>query len=88
MHQQTETNSVTDGDGISDEISCNIRQIPFPTGYFGSRQTLAFLLCASCFWCASSTSNLCFIKNPKCPMCGGDRITLIPISKVNKFERP
>jgi two-component SAPR family response regulator len=25
-----------------------------------------FLICESCFWCASS-SNLHFIKNPKCP---------------------
>ena len=42
-----------------------------------------FLMCGSCFWCASDLS-LRPIKNeiiPKCPMCDGNKISIIPIKK-------
>jgi hypothetical protein len=37
MLQQTETNSIHDLDEINDEANDNRTQIPFATGYFGSR---------------------------------------------------
>jgi hypothetical protein len=40
-----------------------------------------FLICGSCFWCASGLS-LRPIRNetiPKCPMCDGNEISIIPI---------
>jgi hypothetical protein len=80
MSQQTEINSVHLADGANDGESYNIRQMPFPTCYFGLRQALVILLCESCFWCAS-TSIVNFIKNPKCSVCASDRIALIPISR-------
>jgi hypothetical protein len=81
MSQQTETNSIHADDEINYTVSDNnIIEISFPTGYFGSRQTLQFLLCESCFWCAS-TSIVYFIKNPKCHICDGYRITLVTILK-------
>ena len=78
MSQQTETNSVHSVNGANDAVSYKIRQMPFPTRYFDSRRALVFLLCESCFRCAS-TSNANFIRNPKCPLCASDRIVLIPI---------
>jgi rubrerythrin len=43
-----------------------------------------FLICESCFWCASSlsTAHRHLIKDEticKCPSCDSDRIRLIPI---------
>jgi hypothetical protein len=43
MSQQTEINSVHLANRANGGESCNIRQIPFSTGYFGSRQALVFL---------------------------------------------
>jgi hypothetical protein len=82
MSQQTETNSIGNINEINNnnDVSYDQIQIPRSTGYFGSRETFVFLLCESCFWCASA-SNICFIKNPRCPMCSGDKIALIPISR-------
>jgi hypothetical protein len=45
------------------------------------KNQMRFLIYESCFWCAS-TSNLYFVNEetiPKCPLCDGDGITLIPI---------
>jgi len=41
-----------------------------------------FLICESCYWCASALS-LRPTRNettPKCPICDGDGISIIPIS--------
>jgi hypothetical protein len=40
-----------------------------------------FLICGSCFWCASALS-LRPIRNetiPKCPMCEDEGISIVPI---------
>ena len=42
-----------------------------------------FILCESCFWCASALS-LRPIRNeinPKCPMCDEAGISIVPISR-------
>jgi len=47
-----------------------------------------FLICESCFWCASASS-LFLIKNrtiPRCPLCHGDRISAVPISSGRQNE--
>jgi hypothetical protein len=81
MSKQTETNPIDNIDKINhDEVPYDLIQTPRSTGYFGSIETFVFLLCESCFWCASASS-ICFIKNPRCLMYSGDRIALIPISK-------
>ena len=55
MSKQMEINSVHLSDGSNNGESYNTRQKPFPTRYFGSRRALTFLLCKSCFWCASAS---------------------------------
>jgi rubrerythrin len=47
------------------------------------KKQMHFLICESCFWRAS-TPNLHFIEDetiPKCPLCDGNRIGVIPISR-------
>jgi rubrerythrin len=54
------------------------------SGFVNKRERqkqMYFLICESCFWCAS-TSNLYFIKDEaigKCPLCDDDRLSVIPI---------
>lgn len=51
-------------------------------GSYSLKQTY-FLMCGSCFWCASALS-LRPIRNEtisKCPMCDGNKISIIPIKK-------
>jgi hypothetical protein len=51
-----------------------------------------FLICESCFWCASSLlSNLNphLVKDeriPKCPTCKNDRIRVIPVLRDYEFK--
>jgi hypothetical protein len=49
-----------------------------------SRQT-HFLLCQSCFWCASYLSSKS-VSIAKCPNCYNNRIQWMPISKVNFYK--
>jgi hypothetical protein len=45
------------------------------------QKQMYFLICESCLWCASVQS-LPPIRNetiPKCPLCNGNRISIIPI---------
>jgi len=47
-----------------------------------------FLICQSCFWCASA-SNLYLPKNriiSKCPLCHGNRISAVQVSKGQQNE--
>lgn len=46
-----------------------------------NRQT-HFILCQSCFWCASSYNMVSFsiTSITKCPCCGNNKIELMPIS--------
>jgi hypothetical protein len=47
------------------------------------QKQMYFLICESCLWCASAQS-LRPIRNetiPKCPLCNGNRISIIPILK-------
>ncbi len=88
MLQQAETNSIHDLDEINDEIYDNRTQIPFPTGYFGSRQMLEFLLCESCFF---GEHRILLIQkkgiSPHAPCCNDFRLESIPIldSEIYKF---
>ena len=44
-----------------------------------------FLICNSCFWCASDIShNPSYIEN--CPACRSDRIEAIPISQKEAYK--
>jgi hypothetical protein len=50
-----------------------------------------FLLCGSCFWCASNFNNIddtIIITTTKCPCCDSTRVESIPISynEVYKFD--
>jgi hypothetical protein len=57
--------------------------------YFGSRQTLQFLLCESCFWYASYIISDLEKRNIiTCPYCNGVRLESIPISddEICKFS--
>jgi CheY-like chemotaxis protein len=56
-------------------------QTPLQNMSQSSLRQIHFLICESCFWCASA-SHLYFIKNetiPKCPLCDGNKISIIPI---------
>jgi hypothetical protein len=47
------------------------------------KKKMYFLICESCFWCASASDQY-FIKNEtisRCPLCDDDRISTIPISR-------
>jgi CheY-like chemotaxis protein len=47
-----------------------------------------FLICESCYWCASALS-LRPTRNettPKCPICDGDGISIIPISRGHQLD--
>jgi hypothetical protein len=52
------------------------------------QKQIYFLICESCFWCASALS-LRQIKNetiPKCPMCdNGDSFSIVPLSRSCQF---
>jgi hypothetical protein len=51
------------------------------------QKQIYFLICESCFWCASALS-LRPIRNettPKCPICDGDGISIIPISRGHQL---
>jgi hypothetical protein len=90
MSQQTGTNSTHDVvNDINDSLCDNTTKIPFPTDYFGSRRTLQFLLCESCFWCASYIISDLEKRNiTTCPYCNGVRLESIPIldDEICKFN--
>ncbi len=44
-----------------------------------------FLLCESCFWCASYLSSKS-VSVAKCPNCHNRRVNWMPISKVNLYK--
>jgi hypothetical protein len=47
----------------------------------GNRRQIYFVICESCFWCASAPSPR-RVRNEtisKCPSCEGDRISITPI---------
>jgi len=44
-----------------------------------------FLLCQSCFWCASYISSRS-VSIAKCPNCYNDRIKWMPLSEVNLYK--
>jgi hypothetical protein len=41
-----------------------------------------FMICNSCFWCAS---NLSLYSPVKCPTCDSDKMELIPISETEAY---
>ena len=45
------------------------------------QKQMYFLICESCLWCASAQSLRPIRKEttPKCPLCNGNRISIIPI---------
>jgi rubrerythrin len=48
------------------------------------QEDMHFLMCESCFWCAS-VPNPYLTKNEtirKCPLCDGNRIKVIPILRA------
>ncbi len=57
MLQQVATKSIHDLDEINCEVYGNKPRILSDTSYFGSRQKFEFLVCESCFWCASHIPN-------------------------------
>jgi hypothetical protein len=44
-----------------------------------------FLLCESCFWCASYLSSKS-VSIAKCPNCNNDKIQWMPIPKVDLYK--
>jgi hypothetical protein len=48
----------------------------------GNSRQIHFLLCESCFWCASYLS-LKNVSVAKCPICYSNKIEWIPIPKVD-----
>jgi hypothetical protein len=90
MFQQTETNSThVVVNHINDGPYHNKTKIPFPADYFGSRQTLQFLLCESCFWCASYIISDAEKRNiSACPCCKSIRLESISIlhDEICKFR--
>jgi hypothetical protein len=64
-------------------------QDPFSENKRGLKRQnqIFFLICESCYWCASALS-LCSTRNettPKCPICDGDGISIIPISRGHQL---
>ena len=46
-----------------------------------------FLICNSCFWCASIYSNMNSLSNAKCPVCDDNsNLESIPIHKKEPFK--
>ncbi|MGA9840951.1 MAG: hypothetical protein WBP64_03270 [Nitrososphaeraceae archaeon] len=46
-----------------------------------------FLICNSCYWCASVYSNMNNLANAKCPVCDdSSNLESIPISKKESFK--
>jgi hypothetical protein len=45
-----------------------------------------FMLCASCFWCASSYEYKDNISGEKCPVCQNGRIELLSISNDEMYR--
>ena len=51
------------------------------------QKQMYFVICQSCFWCASALS-LRPIRNetiPKCPVCEGKSISIVPISRGHQL---
>ena len=64
-------------------------QDPIPENKHGHKRQnqTYFLICESCFWCASALS-LRPIGNettPKCPICNDDGISIVPISRGHQL---
>ncbi len=47
----------------------------------GIVQKIHFLICGSCFWCASQYNTNSLSKLTKCPCCNNDSIESMPISR-------
>jgi hypothetical protein len=53
-----------------------------------------FMLCESCFWCASSlsSSSLYYFSNDdtvsNCPICNKHTLKLIPITHISLLQKP
>ena len=45
-----------------------------------------FMLCGSCFWCASSYEYKDNLSREKCPVCQNGRIELLSISKDGMYR--
>jgi len=87
MFQQIATNPIRDLDKIDCDTYENRTQILSDANYFGSRQRLEFLLCESCFWCASHIPNSEGKAFSACPRCNGFRLESLPIvvNEISKF---
>jgi hypothetical protein len=46
----------------------------------GKGKEIHFLICESCFWCASHFNNIDHTVTTKCPSCSNNRVESIPIS--------
>lgn len=66
-------------------LSDNSKTINKLPSYAGKR--VNFLLCPSCFWCASclSPQNWQQGEDPKCPSCVEDNIESIPIAENEEY---
>ena len=49
----------------------------------GLSKQIHFLLCESCFWCATSYLSPKRVSVAKCPNCYNNKIEWMPISKVD-----
>ena len=52
------------------------------------QKQIYFLICESCFWCASALSLRPIKKEtiPKCPMCdNGESFSIVPLSRSRQF---
>ncbi|HEY7570381.1 MAG TPA: hypothetical protein VH796_03330 [Nitrososphaeraceae archaeon] len=87
MFQQITTDSIHDLDEINCRVHDNKTRILFDTNYFGSAKTPEFLICESCFWCASHIPNSEKRYITICPRCNGIRLESIPIvvNEISKF---
>jgi hypothetical protein len=59
--------------------------------YSGIYDKIYFLICQSCFWCASRIYTQYYIKNTeqvltKCPSCNADNLESIPIAENEKYR--
>lgn len=50
------------------------------SGYYGRAY---FVICGSCFWCAS---DLCGGRVKECPACGSDMVESIPLAPREKYR--